>query len=157
MRLTKSSLMRAWSAIALLAALAAFGLPATAGAETTIIKNVKFKGSVSAPELVIKGHGFGASAPSPSYPPGPCPGRGTGMLFDTSFGFNDLTRNWNAGEGGPDGLGNCIGIVVMSWSAKKVVAQFGSAYGGGWILESGDNYKVSILSATKEGVVKYKK
>ena len=111
------------------------------------------------PLLVINGSGFGPTPPAPSYPPptSGCAPNLTGSLYGTSFYFQDLTRSWTAGLGGPGGTGNCIGLMVTSWSDNQIVLGFGNAYNtNGWILTGGDNYSLSLYSTTSTGTSSYR-
>jgi hypothetical protein len=122
------------------------------------IKKIQFKGGTASPEVLISGKGFGLEPPTPSYPPGPCPERGTGSLFGEALSFSDETLKWSAGNGGADGGGSCIGLLVSKWTKSKVAMRFGSDYRATseWILNAGDSYTVHLLGATSSGSVLYK-
>lgn len=141
-----------------------------AGGDTVVttvpasIDSVQLTGTTASPQIVVKGSGFGSSPPAPSYPPGPCPTRGTGLLFGSSFSFYDGSGYspdgpWTAGLGGPNGLGSCIGLVVSHWSSKKIVFTFGNDYTPGnypyWGLRAGDPYSLTILGAVASGTAAF--
>jgi len=141
----------------------AVGANAVIGTVRAAIHSVQFTGTTASPQVVVKGSGFGSSPPSPSYSAGPCPSRGTGLLFGSSFYFHNGTNGgasggpWTAGQGGSDGLGDCIGLVVSHWSNGKVVFTFGNDYSPSvfpyWGLFAGDTYSLTILGATTSGTV----
>ena len=118
-------------------------MPASgAGAVVTPkITKVAFTGTVAKPTVTVTGSGFGASHPSPTYPPGGCPNHGTGRLFGNNFDFHDDSGPWTAGQGGvPAGQANCIGIIIRSWSSTKIVFTFGNDYGPPvWQVRSGNS------------------
>ena len=111
-------------------------------------------GSTS-PNVVLQGSSFG-TRPSPSYQTGGCPNHGTGRVYGTAFYFNDTTRGWQAGHGGPNLNTNCIGIIITSWTNKSVTFKFGSAFGSGaYVLNSGNRYSVVLRGVKKTGTVKF--
>ena len=65
-----------------------------------------------------------------------------------------------AGNGGPDGLGACIGLEVTSWSKSKVTLKFGNDYNiettPQWQLQPGDEYTLSLFETETTGTVLYK-
>ena len=70
-----------------------------------------------------------------------------------------MTEEWSAGNGGPDSLGACIGLEVVSWSEKKAVLRFGDDYDlqtRPWVLDSGDSYEMHVLGAELGGSVVFK-
>jgi hypothetical protein len=54
--------------------------------------------------------------------------------------------------------GTCIGLVVKSWSRKKVVFKFGVAYGSfdHWKVESGNHFVVDVKGLQQNGVAHFK-
>ena len=131
---------------------------AAAASEPPVINMVKVTGTPAEPLLLVSGENFGSEQPSPTYPPGPCPERGTGLLFGQSFIFHDETREWTAGEGGEEGGGNCVGLSVVKWTTSNVEFRFGNDYlgaNGQWTLEPGDSYQVTLYGVSHTGVAKY--
>jgi Fibronectin type III domain len=125
---------------------------------TSQVTSVQFLKSAKAAMVVVNGSGFGPSLPAPSYPlpSSGCAPNLTGSLYGDSFYFQDLTRSWTAGQGGPGGTGDCIGSVVTSWSVNQIVFGFGNAYNtNGWILKGGDSYSLSLYSTTSTGTASY--
>jgi Protein of unknown function (DUF3089)/Divergent InlB B-repeat domain len=131
---------------------------AAAASEPPVINMVKVTGTPAEPLLLVSGENFGSEQPSPTYPPGPCPERGTGLLFGQSFIFHDETREWTAGGGGEEGGGNCVGLSVVKWTTSNVEFRFGNDYlgaNGQWTLEPGDSYQVTLYGVSHTGVAKY--
>lgn len=120
------------------------------------IAGVTLRGTVSAPSITVRGTNFGTIAGLGS-PSSSC---GTGSDYGNNFLFADSTDGWNAGEGTPDY--DCIGVIVQSYSATKVVFGFGSQYGtypigsGVALLSSGDHFTMTLLGASFSGTAKYK-
>lgn len=120
----------------------AFIVPAS---PTPSITNVTFAGTVTSPSVTVNGTSFGA------YPPfGQAAGCGTSGDNYGSNGltFSDTTRGWEAGQDG-----DCIGLVVSSWTANSVTYTFGSGYNTYGALADGDSYAVGLDGATHSGVV----
>ena len=123
----------------------------TGTALTTIppaITSVKVTGSASAPSVTITGSGFGTSppAPDPATPVTCVPG-------DTSFtypagqlAFTDTTWSWTAGE-----TGDCIGLIITSWSNTTVVYGFGADYPNFHPVTKGDSIQVVVEGTTHTG------
>jgi hypothetical protein len=121
----------------------AFQVPVT-GPPT--IDSVSFTGTASDPTVTISGSNLGTE------PPGSPAGCGTtGDNFPgTSLTFNDTTGGWGAGTGG-----DCIGLLVSSYSSSQVVYQFGSGYDVYGTANSGDAFSVTVQGATYTGTVTY--
>lgn len=119
------------------------------------ITSVAFSGSSSAPVFTVDGTGFGA-IPGQPVKPG-CPEiAGAGKNYGSTFYFNDNSANqWQAGTGG-----DCIGLIIRSWTATSVVFSLGSWYswsgggaGQGTILANGDPYTMTLKGAHFTGSV----
>jgi sugar lactone lactonase YvrE len=121
------------------------------------VTRVRIFGGYAQPAIVVSGSGFGASPPSPAYPPPACPGATTGLLYGNSFYFQDLTNSWTAGQGGPGGSGACLGLVVTSWSDSQIIFSFGTDYRAvnQLILRESDSYSLSLYGTTSTGKVSF--
>ena len=60
--------------------------------------------------------------------------------------FNDATQSWTAGQ-----AGDCIGLIVTSWSSTQVVFALGSEYANYPPVQSGDQIEVEVQGATFSG------
>lgn len=132
--------------------------PATGTAKVPVIRAVTFTGDSASPTVTFTGHGFGGSPPlgydntvnsCGIYP-------GNGDDYGDQFSFTDDTNAWAAGQGIPP-AGNCIGLVVQSWSGHRVVFMFGSAYGSfdHWTADQGDSFTLILEGASFTGTVNY--
>ncbi len=112
------------------------------------IASVAVTGTVTTPTITVKGTNFGTE------PPGTPIGSFTGDTFGTALWFSE--DFWDAGNG-PDQ--NKIGLVVSTYTATRIVFQFGSYYGNGgpfdFLLYSGDGYTMNVLGTTFSGVASY--
>lgn len=121
----------------------AFRVPVT-GAPT--INSVNFTGSPSDPTVTILGSNLGSK---PSGSPAGC--STTGDNFPgTSLTFDDTSGAWGAGTGG-----DCIGLVVSSYTSSQIVYQFGSGYNSFGTANSGDAYTLTVEGLTYSGTVAY--
>lgn len=121
----------------------AFVVPVT-GPPT--INAVNFTGSVSDPTVTISGSNLGTEPPG-----GPAGCSTSGDNFTgTSLTFNDLSGSWGAGTGG-----DCIGLVVSSYSSSQIVYQFGSGYNTYGVANSGDSYNLTVQGASYSGTITY--
>ena len=133
-------------------------------ADTTTSKNgnvsitgVTISGSASAPEFTVSGSGFAGRPGSAVAIKPPCKEiADAGKNFGTDIYFNDNSANqWQAGTGG-----DCIGLVLVSWSDTSIVFTLGSWYswsgggaGQGTILNDGDPYTMTVRGAHFTGLV----
>jgi uncharacterized repeat protein (TIGR01451 family) len=130
----------------------------TSGNGMVTITGVTFSGGSGNPELVVTGSGFGATAPAGVDPGCPEPPTGAGQNFGTKIYFNDYSAaQWQAGTGG-----DCIGLVLVSWSETSVDFTLGSWYswpqgggGQGVILADGDPYTMTLKGAHFTGIAVY--
>ena|SRR5690242_11241868 len=157
-------LRRTWRSAAVLLAIAAGTLTASSSALAARahphVTGVTFSGSQAAPTITVTGTSFGKKPPkSFSAATTSCGayGPGNGSWFGKSgLWFQDDTHDWQAGAGTSTG-GNCIGIVVDSWSDTSVTLHFGVAYGSfdHWTADPGDNFVIDVEGYYWGGLVSY--
>jgi hypothetical protein len=132
----------------------------TAGTSSPRITGIDLTGDSGDPTVTLDGSGFGRRPPR-SFPAGhtSCGNyENNGRWYGRNgLWFLDVTRDWQAGSGTRRGGGNCIGIIVVSWTPTRVVYKFGSAYGsfGTWTAEQGDDVVVSLRGVQATGTVDY--
>jgi len=106
------------------------------------ISSVMLSGTPAAPTVTVTGSNFGSAAPTAT--PETCTAGDTGN--DYGFGgleFQDVTESWGGGE-----LGDCIGLLLTSWSSTKVVFAFGNEYANYGPINAGDQIEVTVQGAT---------
>jgi hypothetical protein len=124
--------------------IAAFQVPATPPPTVT---GLTWSGPSGDPTLTITGTNLGAYPPIAT--PETCQAGDTGDVFGSSgLWFNDATAGWTAGQSG-----DCIGMLVTSWSSTQVVCTFGNEYSGYTPISSGDQYTVEVQGATATGTL----
>ncbi len=125
------------------------------------ITGVAFSGTTASPTVTLTGTGFGtkptngvAVSALKNCPGGPY----TGTDYpNAELAFSDPTTVGNPWSSGASNghTGACIGVFVSSWSGKKIVFTFGSAYanggGGGYVLTDGDPYVVAVKGIFQTG------
>jgi len=149
----------------------AWGSPAPAAA---VIKTVAFTGKSNAPVITITGSGF-AKKPSPD--PKISPAK-AGAKYHSACDTQPLQGNGKDGSDyGPTALGvgwgtsvptgysagvyvpgsylDCIGLVVKSYTATKVVLQLGCQYALYTPIKAGDDYLMQIAGVTRTGKVSF--
>jgi hypothetical protein len=147
------------AALALAAVPALTASAARAPAPRPSIASVSFSGThglgVPSPTITITGTQFGASAPAGTSNAITSCGTYTanGKVYGGKLYFTD-NANFEAGYSN-SASADCIGIIVVSWSATKVVLKFGNSYGSfdHWYLTNGDGFAVSIKTAIGGGTV----
>jgi Subtilase family len=120
----------------------AFKVP---GTPPPSISGVSFSGSPSDPSITVTGANFGASPPIGT--PETCQAGDTGDDYGSSgLWFEDTTQSWTAGQ-----AGDCIGLIVTSWTSTQVVFGFGNEYANYPAVQSGDQIEVDVQGATFTG------
>jgi hypothetical protein len=141
----------------------------------THIRSVVMTGTDQKPVITVRGRGFGTKPkPDPGYhPPGHplCPLKVKGKLgpFGFDYGTNiyltdsSQTPAWAAGRYRPAvGELDCIGIVIMKYTATKIVFRLGRAYPhyrgepAHYLLVAGDHFVVGVSGERFSGHVKYR-
>ena len=106
------------------------------------ISGVTLSGTPAAPTVTVTGSNFGSAAPTAT--PETCQAGDTGNDYGIGgLEFQDLTEGWGAGESG-----DCIGLLLTSWSSTKVVFTFGNEYANYGPINAGDQIEVNVQGAT---------
>jgi len=110
------------------------------------ITGVTFTGTSADPTISVTGSGFGSSPPIGS--PETCQSGDTGDDYGSSgLWFSDATQGgWTAGQ-----AGDCIGLIVSSWSGSQVLYGFGNEYANYPAIQPGDQVEVDVQGATYSG------
>ncbi len=118
---------------------------------TPKVTAVTFTGSSSNPTVTITGTGFGPIPPTNPPTPLTCFPNDTSYDYgSTGLSFTETTQQWTAGQ-----TGDCIGLIVNSYTTTKIVYQFGAGYSHYGPVTNGDAYKLEIWGATHTGTVSY--
>ncbi len=139
---------------------AAGGQPAAAPTASPIITGITFNGSVSSPTITVTGTGFGKTPPEGTSDANTGCGdhrRGNGDVYGTNgLWFLDDTKVWQAGYSNSSG-GNCIGLIIESWTTTQVMFGFGVAYDSfdHWYAAFGDHYVIDLKGWYEGGLVSY--
>jgi hypothetical protein len=114
------------------------------------ISEVTFTNSDSNPTITVTGSGFGTS-PGGSAVNAGCSASGSDYESNDLF-LNDVTGSWTAGQ-----VGDCVGLVLSSYTNTKIVFSFGNYYDSASslspiLLNPGDSFDIGVdaarLSAT---------
>jgi predicted outer membrane repeat protein len=117
------------------------------------ISAVTFSGSVASPTITVTGSGFGTEADLGSPLPVGCLGAFTGSDYLNTLNLLDNTGAWQAGS---SASGNCIGLLISSYSNSKIVFTLGSYYSiASYDLNQGDSFTMSLLGTSFSGIVSY--
>jgi streptogramin lyase len=123
-----------------------------------VIHGVTFTGDTASPTVIITGQGFGAIPPAGMSDNSTGCGTYThnGKDYGTSNLWFEDVGNFSAGSGTPPN-GDCVGLIVKSWSTGQVVYQFGNAYDtfAHWYITAGDQYTISVRNAHYSGTVSF--
>lgn len=114
------------------------------------ITSVTFIGPRSNPTVTITGANF-ATMPAAN-PPTPltCVQGDTSYDYGTSLYFTDNTLGWGAGESG-----DCIGLVVTSYTSTRIVYQFGADYSNYGPVTAGNSFTLDVYGKSYTGTVTY--
>jgi hypothetical protein len=111
------------------------------------VTSLTFSGSSADPTMTVTGTDLG-SYPPPGAPES-CQAGDTGEVFGSSgLWFDDATAGWTAGQSG-----DCIGLLVTSWSSTQVVFTFGNEYDGYPPVNAGDQYTLEVQGASLSGTL----
>jgi hypothetical protein len=115
------------------------------------VSNVAFTGTPSNPTVTITGTNFGPEPPPNPPTPVNCVSGDTSFDYGaTGLSFEDVTGVWTAGQ-----TGDCIGLVVSSYSNTKIVYSFGPFYTNFRPVTTGDSYEITIWGRNATGTVAY--
>ena len=107
----------------------------TATPPTASMSALYVSGSLSNPTITIDGTGFGSQ---PSGVPAGCGATGDDYML-SQFMLWDVQQGWQVGY-----PGDCIGMVVSSWTSTQVVFQFGSFYSNYTPMSDGDTLLMGL-------------
>ncbi len=110
------------------------------------ISSVVFGGTVTTPTVTVSGSGFGTEADLGAPTPAAC--GATGSDYGTNFFLFD-------GFGAGQGPGDCIGVIISSYSDSQVTFSFGSGYHTYGAAQVGDAFTMTVLNATFDGTVSF--
>ncbi len=128
----------------------AIGVDKTFKTKAPSITAVQFTGTPAEPTVTITGSNFGPKpAPEPNEPL-TCFAGDTSFDYGTSLYFTETTQNWTAGE-----TGDCIGLIVSTYTETQIVYRFGAGYSHYGQVTSGDAYTLVVSSAKYSGTVAY--
>ncbi len=128
-------------------------LATSAGAADPAITAVTFSGTPAAPSITYWGSGFGTESDLGAASPAACDYSGSD--YGTNIDFSD--NGWTAGIGSGGG-GDCVGVIISSYSDSQITFTLGSGYtlaGEYDPVENGDAYSASVLGASFSGTVQY--
>ena len=116
-----------------------------------MVTSVQFTGTASNPTVTITGSNFGTIPPAAPSSPLSCVPGDTSYDYGTSgLWFNDPTQGWRAGQ-----IGDCIGLIVNSYTNTQIVYQFGADYSRYGPVTKGDAYTLTIWGVSHSGTVAY--
>ncbi len=144
------------------------------------ISSIITEGSTAKPLIIVKGSGFGATAPvadpaahpngqsaCPAFPVSPAKDikhdgydYGTDMLWLENSTPREPTAGWRAGDYVPSSEIDCIGIRIVKWSRTELEFKLGTAYdnptlegGNQYQLNQGDIIELEVRGVESEGTV----
>jgi hypothetical protein len=108
------------------------------------LSSVTLSGAGTGLTVTVTGSNLGDFQPVPSpLTPDACASGDTSYDYASGvLGFSDTSEGWSAGE-----PGDCVGLLVSSWSSDHVVLTLGAGYAYP-LLAEGDSYAVTVLGNT---------
>ncbi len=128
----------------------ATGADATFKTKKPKITSVTFTGTGSNPTVTIAGSGFGTIPAANPPTPLTCVAGDTSFDYGNSLSFNENTRAWGAGQ-----TGDCIGLVVTTYTSTQIVYQFGADYSHYGHVTAGDSFTLVVYGKSFTGTVTY--
>jgi hypothetical protein len=123
-----------------------------ANASGPTIASVGFGGNAASPVVTISGSSFGSTVASLGSPQAAGGCGGSGSDYGNNLSLSDTAAGWTGGQG----PGDCIGLLISSYSDTKIVFTLGSSYASlGDNLTEGDTFSLTVLGATFSGTVVY--
>jgi Subtilase family len=124
--------------------IAAFKVPTTPPAA---INSVSASGTSADPTITVTGSNLLPFAPAGA--PEPCSAGDPGEDYGSNgLYMQDATRGWGAGQNG-----DCIGLVLQSYSSSQVVFGFGTSYSGYAPAAVGDAITVAVQGTSYDGTL----
>jgi hypothetical protein len=114
------------------------------------VKTVTFTGTPAEPTVTVTGENFGQKPATNPKAPLTCFSGDTSFDYASLLDFTDSTQGWTAGQ-----TGDCIGLIVSSYTETQVVYKFGAGYSHYGQLTSGDAYTLVVRTAKFTGTVAY--
>ena len=106
------------------------------------ISSVTLTGTAANPTVTVSGSNFGSNPPTGT--PETCQSGDTGDDYGSAgLILQDTTESWGAGQSG-----DCIGLLLTSWSNTQVVFTVGNEYAHYGPIAVGDQIKVTVQGAT---------
>ncbi len=127
------------------------GADATFNTKGPKIKSVTFSGTPSNPTVTIKGSSLGSMPAAEPSEPLNCFPEDKSFDYGSSLYFSDGTQGWAAGQ-----IGDCVGLIVHSYSEKRIVYSFGAGYSHYGQITKGDSYSLTVYSLSHSGTVAYR-
>jgi hypothetical protein len=144
--------LRAQLVLVILVSVVTVPIADAAYASGSTIAAVSFGGDAASPVVTISGSHFGATKASLGSPQAAGGCGGSGSDYGNNLYLFDSTAGWTAGQG----PGDCIGLLISSYSDTKIVFTLGSSYASlGYSLNEGDAFELTVLGATRSGTATY--
>jgi hypothetical protein len=129
----------------------AVGADLTLATEKPKITSVAFTGTGASPTITVTGTNFGTVPAADPSTPLNCVAGDTSYDYGASgLWFEDVTGGWTAGQ-----TGDCIGLIVSSYTNTQIVYELGPFYSNFSEITDGDQYTLVVRGVTSSGTVAY--